>query len=245
MDRKIVIYKDEGVSEFGPECLMRFFAGHTVQIADAQSLIDGAILKGADLFIMPGGADLPYCRKLNGIGNANIRTFVENGGTYLGICAGAYYGCSALEFHKGRKDEISGPRELSLTDAIAYGSLSDLAPYYDLTLTTANAAKIVTNDRNEHTVFYHGGPAFRLPEDSGTTILARYAGIHGRPPAIIENRVGKGRALLLGVHLEMNADNLRDYPIKDEAERPHLNNIIEAMHGTDTHALLRKLLRND
>lgn len=38
------------------------------------------------LFVMPGGADLPYCRTLNGEGNRRIKQFVQRGGSYLGLC---------------------------------------------------------------------------------------------------------------------------------------------------------------
>lgn len=71
---------------------------------------------------MPGGADLPYCKKLNGEGNRRIRQFIEQGGAYLGICAGAYYGCAELNF-VGRDYSVNGNRELALFNGIAKGSL--------------------------------------------------------------------------------------------------------------------------
>ena len=38
--------------------------------------------------VFPGGADSPYQEKLQGEGNRVIRQFVEEGGWYLGFCAG-------------------------------------------------------------------------------------------------------------------------------------------------------------
>lgn len=32
------------------------------------------------LFVMPGGRDLPYCKKLNGPGNNKLRDYVHKGG---------------------------------------------------------------------------------------------------------------------------------------------------------------------
>src|SRR5439155_9468926 len=42
------------------------------------------------LIVFPGGADLGYCRTLNGEGNRRINQFVRRGGAYLGFCAGGY-----------------------------------------------------------------------------------------------------------------------------------------------------------
>ena len=71
------------------------------------------------LFVMPGGADLPFCAALNGAPNQRIRQFVERGGAYLGICAGAYYACRKIAFHAGTEGAICGPRELGFLDALA------------------------------------------------------------------------------------------------------------------------------
>ena len=73
---------------------------------------------------MPGGADLPYCTHLNGHGNSLIRGFVESGGSYLGLCAGAYYGCGHVEFELGNPSmEVQGPRELRFFPGTAKGSV--------------------------------------------------------------------------------------------------------------------------
>ena len=68
--------------------------------SQAEDVIDGWWRDYADGFIMPGGADLPYCSKLNGPGNKQIQEFVRAGGSYVGFCAGAYYGSAYVEFDK-------------------------------------------------------------------------------------------------------------------------------------------------
>ncbi len=45
--------------------------------------------------------DLPYCADLHGTGCTRIRAFVHAGGSYMGLCAGAYFGSSYCEFEKG------------------------------------------------------------------------------------------------------------------------------------------------
>ncbi|EFJ50700.1 hypothetical protein VOLCADRAFT_88490 [Volvox carteri f. nagariensis] len=70
---------------------------------------------------MPGGADLPYCKHLNGHGNRLLRDYVAGGGSYLGICAGAYYACRRVEFEVGGPLEVVGDRELCFFPGAARG----------------------------------------------------------------------------------------------------------------------------
>lgn len=243
MGKNIVIYQDEGVGEFGLACLKKFFKDDDVWLATAEAVVDGRVLGMADIFVMPGGADLPYCKKLNGAGNDNIRAYVEEGGTYLGICAGAYYGCRAIEFHKGREDAISGKRELAFTKAMARGSLPDLAPHYDLTLASAAIAAITLQDGTSVKSFYHGGPTFTGlgPDDE---IIARYEDVAGKPAAILRAYFGDGQAILSGVHLEVSAEDFADYPLQAENDADFIPALRESLSSTPVagNTLLKALL---
>lgn len=201
MAKRITIYADEGAGDFSVFCTRDFFGAENVTLCKAPEVIDGTALRDCDLFVMPGGADLPYCHALNGAGNARIRAYVEAGGTYLGICAGAYYGCRDIAYHAGRADEITGPRELAFIDATAYGSLPDLAGYYDETLATAAWITLCDAGGHRASSFYHGGCAFDV-RDPDAEILARFADLPGQPPAVIARQVGGGRAILSGAHIE-------------------------------------------
>lgn len=174
----------------------------------AEDLVDQDVLAGADVFIMPGGADLPYCAKLNGTGNLRLRCFIESGGTYLGVCAGAYYGCSALSFHAGLPSEVSGARELALLDAVAVGSLAELGPLYDLTLASATAARIAWEGIGTFRGWYHGGPRFDIAADETATVFARYVDAD-QAPAGVERPVDRGKVVLVGVHVEMKSETLK------------------------------------
>ncbi len=95
----VLIYKDDGVDETSFERAYSFFEsrGNIVGTIDSGSLIGSkGWMSKCDKFVIPGGADCPYDRKLKGIGCSNIREFVRNGGTYIGICAG---GCIAPGEH--------------------------------------------------------------------------------------------------------------------------------------------------
>lgn len=95
-----------------------------VDTLTTDQLLQGEWIKGCRMLVMPGGADLPYCRHLNGAGNQFISDFVKiQGGAYLGLCAGAYYGCSRVEFEVGSELEVVGDRELGFYPGIARGSI--------------------------------------------------------------------------------------------------------------------------
>ena len=93
-----------------------------VEKTDAAAIREGVLSECCQLLVVPGGRDLPYCRMLNGEGNDKIRAFVRNGGSYLGLCAGGYYGASYVRFAEGDPImEVVGPRELKFYPGVAWG----------------------------------------------------------------------------------------------------------------------------
>ena len=94
----------------------------SVEKTDAVSVVGGELETRCSLLVMPGGRDLPYCSRLNGPGNERIRNFVGKGGSYLGLCAGGYYGAARVEFSVGDPlIEVVGPRELNFYPGVARG----------------------------------------------------------------------------------------------------------------------------
>jgi len=49
--------------------------------------------------------------------------FIRMGGTYVGLCAGAYFGASNVVFEPNTPLEVIGERPLKLIDGVAYGTL--------------------------------------------------------------------------------------------------------------------------
>ena len=87
---------------------------HYVRDIKADKIILGEWISDSVLLVMPGGADLPYCHKLDGVGNNQIKKYVAGGGSYLGICAGAYYACRNVEFDMGGRLQVYGERHWRL-----------------------------------------------------------------------------------------------------------------------------------
>lgn len=166
------------------------------------------------LLIIPGGADIPYVKALNGIGNQKIKSYVEKGGSFLGICAGSYYGGGFVDFAKGTALEVQGNRELSFFPGIVRGPI--LAPYDYGSESGARAAKITWqapigfHKNTSFTVYYNGGGYFvDANTKNQTNILASYDS-EGEIAAIVECLVGSGRVILSGVHIEYDPNLLND-----------------------------------
>ncbi len=98
-----------------------------VEHVSAKDLIHKNWERDAAALIIPGGADIPYMKRLRGQGNLKIRVYVENGGVYIGICAGAYYAGERVEFALNTSQEVNQERELQFFPGIVRGPI--LAPF--------------------------------------------------------------------------------------------------------------------
>ncbi|AUI67042.1 MULTISPECIES: BPL-N domain-containing protein [Glaesserella] len=214
MVRPVYIYADEGTSEVGV---------HSLQVAVEEQLhLPTKVIKAPDIIagklahcqmlIIPGGADRPYCAKLNGLGNQQIQQFVQDGGFYLGICAGAYYATKQIEF-TGKDYSVFEQRELAFFDGIAVGSLPDLTnqQYYGETADSKAFTTLTFDDDNQSAFYYHGGPTFLSESTSIDNVFAWYSGDR---PAIVYGNYGKGKFLLSGVHFELQAPIYQQYVVK-------------------------------
>lgn len=151
---------------------------------------------------MPGGADVNFCNQLNGEGNQIIKDFVFDGGSYLGICAGAYYACRDISWAKDSPNEIIGNRELSFFDCTAVGPVNDFIEDGDPAKCWSQAARIAYESDTIPSL-YLGGPVFTGVPDS--QVLARFSDLPGFPPAIVGRTYGKGKVVLTSPHLEYDS----------------------------------------
>jgi biotin--protein ligase len=194
----------------------------------------------ASLLVIPGGRDLPFVDSLSPTGTKAIRDWVHQGGRYLGICAGAYFACSKVEFEIGRKGyEVVGSRELQFLPGIGRGSVTPNFIYND-TDTGARAARVSLDlealnlkgkmKSSSIDLYCNGGPFFELyPASESATantvshspvVLARYAGnvldLAIDKPAIVECSPGMGKAILIGPHFEIGSAAISPEPSLQE-----------------------------
>ncbi|KAI5236877.1 biotin holocarboxylase synthetase [Aureobasidium subglaciale] len=197
------------------------------------------------LFVMPGGADVGYCRTLNGEGNRKISAYVNKGGAYLGLCAGGYYACKRCEFEAGKKSmEVCGDRELGFYPGICRGLAFPGFVYHSEA--GARAAELSVNKEALSIVggavpetfrsYYNGGGVFVDAEkykDQGVQVLASYTErLHvdsgEGTAAVVYRKVGEGSVVLTGPHPEFAAVNLTK-----GADNPAYPRIVEALAADD------------
>ncbi|MBM3468314.1 MAG: biotin--protein ligase [Alphaproteobacteria bacterium] len=184
---------------------------YSIQKIGLQDIIEGTWESQAALLIMPGGEDVPYGAVLNGAGNQSIKEYVTKGGSYIGFCAGAYYGSKQVLFAQGTRQEVMGERELAFFPGTAVGPT--FQPWDPDSNVGACMALLKGNGPlqsilNQQTVgiYMNGGGHFldahMFPD---VEILATYVQGPHSPlplPALIDISVGKGRVILSGVHCE-------------------------------------------
>lgn len=202
----VAVYHDEGSGELCRACLTSAlgaaFAGRfrTRRIRAAEICASDAWHARTALLAFPGGADAPYAARLDGAGNASIRRYLEAGGALLGVCAGAYYACSRIDFEQ----TMAAPRELALFDGVARGSLHDLAEPYALEHLRCADVCSVYDPASQRVLYalYWGGPEFVPDPGASFEPLLYYGDTVGRLAAL-RTRLGAGRVVLSGVHAEV------------------------------------------
>lgn len=153
------------------------------------------LLKSAALYVQPGGndnvddatAELQAYGKKHGYDfAASMRTFVENGGRYLGLCMGGYLaGTPGFDLLKpGNSNQfITSPGASVMTDKN--------------TIVDVNWRDQLRN------MFFQDGPYFVVPDESKANVLARYT---NNEIAVMITADGKGEVGVSGPHPEATAD---------------------------------------
>lgn len=253
MVKPVAIYADVGTSEVGVASLLVAVEQHLGRKAlpiKAQDILSGSLAEYAAL-IVPGGADLPYCERLNGAGNRAIRQFVENGGLYVGICAGAYYGCREIAF-TGADYDVFGSRELGFFPGLAKGSLPQLTGerYYDETVQSKAIVPLTFTNGETADFYYHGGCCFEPA--SGQNSENFYEPLAFYPNgelAVVSGKIGQGNYLLSGVHFELQAEAYQRYvlekttDLQQKCEEYQFSCLFQAEYGALIWQVLQKRLK--
>ena len=206
---KVGVYADHGASGIGaiewfrlvnesPEMEIRLLDGRAVRAGG---------LNGLDMLVMPGGSSKAEFESLGTNGVNKLKSFIRNGGGYIGTCAG----CCLL------MDETGGSRKrANVMPWNTTGSESaTMFPTFNL---NAAGAAVLGLKEGPHVMRYHGGP-FMWPttnhiEGAKFELWGTYdaeATMKGRvdpkkrmygAAAIIGGTYGKGRVFAISAHPE-------------------------------------------
>jgi biotin--protein ligase len=239
----IIIYADQGVDGGALKQTIRSLQQevhpdkYILKRLDAKAILNQPWEQETRLLIIPGGRDVFYHASLDGAGTDRIRRFVENGGSYLGLCAGAYFACQSIEFEKGGVLEAYGSRSLRFFPGIAKGSAYGPNKYSYENAKGVEAAKISWDAGKCH-AYFNGGCLFEAEDHyPWVRTLSHYLDLPGHPPAVLEIEIGKGKAILSGVHLEYNPRLLN----RDD---PYLSKLLPTLEAAeqDRRRIFRSLL---
>jgi len=187
-------------------------------------------------FVMPGGRSKPYCESLAPVGTDKIKEYVKSGGSYLGICAGAYFAAEKTEFAAGSANEIIQDGVLNFCSSTASGPI--LADYDYNSKKGARAAKIKFEETMIY-LYFNGGCTFVGTEKTDNLeVLGYYVlGNQFELPAITYIKYGRGSVILSGVHFEFEPSTM-------DANDPYLPNVIKEIQRTNLQRLVltKKLL---
>ncbi|MHA2065444.1 MAG: BPL-N domain-containing protein [Candidatus Thorarchaeota archaeon] len=179
----------------------------TVDVVTAAEIRNG-VLDDYDIVAVPGGWAWAYFQDLDASGVAIIRQFVENGGAFFGVCAGAFFACDNIRWEGGYIQY-----SLDLYPNIGNGPIEEIAAWPGRNMTRINLNKGVdgpdlSGEPDSHTVMYYGGPYFETSGTEGVATLATYD--INDEPAIISYQYEQGRIVLSGPHVEWEEDADRD-----------------------------------
>ena len=207
-ESQILVYDDKGVcDEACPQAIGDIAEQHLSQPVRYVSAkqITAAALKKAKLWIQPGGDARDVSKATTKAQKNLLRTFVAEGGSYFGICAGAFFAdhtvddentLEGLGFIPGEsKDFLPGITEDFILE-IFWGSL-------------------------QRFLYFSQGATFKLNRSQPVEVIARY---DDGQPAVVQFKYGKGTVLLSGPHPEapeswkehLNDPDGSDYDLTEE-----------------------------
>lgn len=220
-----LIYIYNGASSVGVNNLKHWIAKHVseaeVREITADEIKEGKLLKEplSAALVIGGGESVKYTYSLGKDGRDAIRQYVENGGIYYGICAGAYYAATETDYRetvnvvedgkrKHRKIRIHLKEEqgqLCLFAGKAIGKIHDFNRDGKL-----HYLARIKHQGIKSKILYYKGPYFTEVDGlKGDVILAEFKG-RTKHPAAVSFKYGAGRGVLCAVHPEWDADVLKE-----------------------------------
>lgn len=206
----IGIYNDDGVCHFSADTLKSSLAeifgtrGITVKMLSAADIDAGGWASECQVLIVPGGRDVFYENALTDPAIANIQRFVEAGGSYFGICAGAYFASSKVVFKPADESlAVVQERRLSLFPAPAYGPKVQQFTYSPEDMQAARLDLFDRPGKKRTGLFLLMGGCYFAQQDvkaHGWRGLAQYQDT--KDWAVIEGSIGSGRVILSCPHID-------------------------------------------
>ena len=188
-------------------------------------------------FFLPGAAQNgEYDVRLGHDGFDAIRNYVRGGGHFIGICAGAYYASSKLEWsHEHKPHKQTKTPSLRFFNGLARGPISSITPHDDWHRMRAIHVRSDDPVLGRFKSIYWGGPEF-ISYDHYTNFDVLVSFNEGRlkSPCVIRKQEGAGTVTLSSIHPELTPTILRKLTPRNHAIHGTVLKVIRETHASDT-----------
>lgn len=198
---KVLVYQGPGGCKSCAEAAARSAEHRSFKVVYVgPSEVTADIFKGAIAWIQPAGDGIKAAEALGAEKMALIKNYVNQGGAYLGFCAGAFLADTIVDdFGK-----VHGIGLLPFSSADYHVNQDD------------NIDMVWTEwlGKKRH-IFFNTGATFEIPNSMKRDIhvLATYA--KDNKPATLSFSLGKGMVVVSGAHPEAPAAWLTKFKVKD------------------------------
>lgn len=204
----IAIYAGRGTWNESVQAAEKMFEwmNYTVETLSAQQINNG--LANFRILCIPGGNLYDYAQDISSEGKENIKSFVHDGGGYIGVCGGAYFASEEVYWQDSKLPMTS----LGLFSGTATGPISEIMAYPNYTMCKVNFMNaehsITKSGQDFEWVLYYWGPALIPNANANVTVLGNYD--IGNQTAMLAFEYGYGKVFLIGTHPEIDEDSDRD-----------------------------------
>jgi glutamine amidotransferase-like uncharacterized protein len=215
--KEVLVFRGSGVCDTCPDAIGDVLRsmGYKVKYI-RQGELTKKNFSNAVLYVQPGGSDriLDTIDSLSIVEIKNLKNFVNNGGKYLGICAGGYLAGSKTDDDNGKMVKTFGlvpeiiEEELDVSDAKIIN---------------------ISWQGKDYQAYYQSGPKFKLKKIKKAKSFGEYKD-SGHSMAFIAP-VGKGNVGLIGPHFEAKDSWFKedDLEVPKESTLPLLVNFINEL----------------
>jgi len=202
---RVALFRDKGVSKSvsGLAALLRSWPELKVNEVKAAEIRSGKLAE-FDVVIFPGGGASNEASALEEEGRKQVKSFVERGGGYLGICAGAYLASADYEW------------SLHILDAKVLDRAHWKRGTGDVEVGLSDAGrKLLAAKGDRETIYYHQGPLLapagkpEIPDYETLGIFETEIAKNGAPPGVMKGTTaiaaapfGQGRVFCFSPHPE-------------------------------------------
>jgi biotin--protein ligase len=209
----VLIYDDLGVDYQSPQ---GFIDGFTeildptikVERVSAQTLRSKGWEQNTCALVFGAGTPSIWDESLGPEGRENIRNFVAvHGGAYFGACSAAMFVAEQSEF-----GPLVKKRGIDFFPGKAIGPLKPIENYRDIAGATAEKVTFTFENTLLSGCLYNQGGCYFEPPTYNVENVQIVATYEDSKPAAVFCKVGKGRAFLMGPHVEFSPKPLQHIP---------------------------------